>query len=294
MRIQESENVVNEIREATGKIDDDTVLRNFLRTLFPIYAIRVSTIQELRCRLGNDLTLEGLVGRLTTFELSNFDNYKTKNIESDFKAKLSLKEPNGKKKKNLKYVSSDSDTNKEDVDRLEALLERRFHRGKGYFKCKLPIMCFKFNEVGHIAARCPEKKNYRGGNKYKRRRDEDKKEYKDKGKRSCYIAEEETKDASKDHDDEVVYVVMKDESDEDEATVLVSCTNKNDRWIIDSGCSHHMTRDKSKFITLNYCDGNSVRFCNDTPCLIKGKGSIKLTEKILCDHAYYVECVTTK
>ena len=70
---------------------------------------------------------------------------------------------------------------------------------------------------------------------------------------------------------------MKDESDEDEAPTLVSCVNKNDRWIIDSGCSHHMTRDKSKFITLNCFYGNSVRFGNDAPCLIKEKGSIKVT-----------------
>ena len=72
---------------------------------------------------------------------------------------------------------------------------------------------------------------------------------------------------------------MKDKFDEDEATALVSCVNKNERWIIDGGCSHHMTGDKSKFITLKYYDGNSVRFGNDAPCLIKGKGSIKLTEK---------------
>ena len=76
---------------------------------------------------------------------------------------------------------------------------------------------------------------------------------------------------------------MKDESDEDEATALVSCVNKNDRWIIDSGCSHHMTGDKSKFITLNYYDGNSVRFGNDAPCLIKGKGSIKLKNNNSCE-----------
>ena len=132
-------------------------------------------------------------------------------------------------------------------------------------------------------------KNYRGGDKYKSRRDEDNTYYKDKGKKSCYIAEKKTKDGFEDHDDEVVYVTMKDESDEDEATALVSCVNKNDRWIIYSGCSHHMTRDKSKFITLNYYDGNSVRFGNNASCLIKGKGSIKLIEKILCDNAYYVE-----
>ena len=82
---------------------------------------------------------------------------------------------------------------------------------------------------------------------------------------------------------------MKEKSDEDEATALVTCVNKNDRWIIDSGCSHHMAGDKSKFVTLNYYDGNNVRFGNDAPCLIKGKGFIKITDKISCDNSYYVE-----
>ena len=85
-----------------------------------------------------------------------------------------------------------------------------------------------------------------------------------------------------------MYVVIKDEFDEDEAIVVVTCVNKNDRWIIDNGCLHHMIREKSKFITLNCYEGNSVRFGNDAACLIKGKGSIKLTNKILCDNAYYV------
>ena len=65
--------------------------------------------------------------------------------------------------------------------------------------------------------------------------------------------------------------------------------NKNDKWIIDSGCSHHMIGDKSKFTALSHYDGNSVRFGNDAPCLIKGKGSIKLTKETSCDNAYYVE-----
>lgn len=53
---------------------------------------------------------------------------------------------------------------------------------------------------------------------------------------------------------------MKDESDEDEATALVTYVNKNDKWIIDSGYSHHMIGDKSKFVTLTHFYLNSVRF----------------------------------
>ena len=91
--------VVSAIRGVDGVIDDDTILSKVLRILLPIYAIRVSAIQELRCIPRNNLSLEGLVSRLIAFELSNFDNYKPENIESTFKSKLSLKEPNEKKKK---------------------------------------------------------------------------------------------------------------------------------------------------------------------------------------------------
>ena len=50
-----------------------------------------------------------------------------------------------------------------------------------------------------------------------------------------------------------------------------------------------MTSDKSKFITFEIYYGNSVKFRNDAPCIIKGKGSIILIEKITCDNTYYVE-----
>ena len=82
---------------------------------------------------------------------------------------------------------------------------------------------------------------------------------------------------------------MKDDFDEDEATALASYVNKSERWIIDNGCSHLMTEDKSKSITLNYYDGYSVSLGNGAPCLIKGKGSIKIRENILCENDFYVE-----
>ena len=58
----------------------------------------MSTIPEKRCDSNKKLGLDALVGRLTGFELDNFDNYvpSCKNIESAFEAKLSLKEK-GKK-----------------------------------------------------------------------------------------------------------------------------------------------------------------------------------------------------
>ncbi len=40
---------------------------------------------------------------------------------------------------------------------------------------------------------------------------------------------------------------MKEDSNEDEKTTLISYVSKGNRWIIHCGCSHHMTRDKNKF-----------------------------------------------
>ena len=174
----------------------------------------MSTIQELRCIARNGITIEVLFGKLTAFDFLNFDNYKPKNIESAFKAKASIKDFEDikkNKKGKAKHVSSDSDIDEEDVGQLEALLARRFHRGKDKYKRKLPIIYFNCNEVGHIAARCIKKMTYKEGSKYKNRKEDDGKDY--KGNKSCYIVDEQDSD---ENDDEVVYVAMKDKSDEDE------------------------------------------------------------------------------
>ena len=97
-----------------------------------------------------------------------------------------LKDSNGKKqrkKRRIKHVSSDSDTEEEDIEQLEELLARRFHKGKGKLKGKIPIIYFNCNKIGHIAGRCLEKKSYKGGDKFKGKRNEDMKDYRDKGKK---------------------------------------------------------------------------------------------------------------
>lgn len=127
-------------------------------------------------------------------------------------------------------------------------------------------------------------------NQYRRFRD-----YKDKGKKSCYLVEEGvTNDESHDTEEgcEVVYVVVKDDSEEEKCEdekYLIFHVSKADPWIIDSGCSHHMTSDIDKFKNLEKYDGGFVRFGNDAPCSIKGRGSIVLNEKMRCDDGYWVK-----
>ena len=84
---------VSAIRASGGDIKEETIVSKILKTLLPIYAIRVSSIQEKRCDPNNKIGLDALVGRLVAFKLDNFDNYvlASKNVESTFETKLSLK-----------------------------------------------------------------------------------------------------------------------------------------------------------------------------------------------------------
>ena len=120
MRMMEGENIVQyytRVREvvfviqgANGTIEDEIVISKVLRTILPIYVIRVSTIQELRCTPSKNLTLEGVAGRLTTFEMSNVDNYTPTTVEFSFKSQLVLRKSIGK------HMKSDSDTSNDELD----------------------------------------------------------------------------------------------------------------------------------------------------------------------------------
>ena len=97
-------------------------------------------------------------------------------------------------------------------------------------------------------------------------------------------------DSDSSEDDEMVYISIKDEYDDAEDKVaLISHVRKNDTWIIDSGCSYHITSDKTKFEHMEHYDGGSVRFGNNEPCCIKGKCCMSLTNEHRCDNSYWVE-----
>ena len=63
-----------------------------------------------------------------------------------------------------------------------------------------------------------------------------------------------TEDFDSSDEDEMIYIVIKDESnDENDKMDLISYISKNNTWIIESGCSQYMTGDNSKFEHLILC-----------------------------------------
>ena len=59
--------------------------------------------------------------------------------------------------------------------------------------------------------------------------------------------------------------------------ICFSIQNSLDNWLIDSGCTNHMTFDKSLFRTLQSIEVARVRIGNGDCIVAKGKGTIVIT-----------------
>ena len=73
--------------------------------------------------------------------------------------------------------------------------------------------------------------------------------------------------------------------------LMVGPVKSNGEWIMDSGCSFHMTPNKPWFEKFTELQGGSVLLGNNKPCKIQGIGSIRLKlhdgiEKIIQDVRY--------
>ena len=74
-----------------------------------------------------------------------------------------------------------------------------------------------------------------------------------------------------------------------EERALVTQVEKKSDWIIDSGCSHHMTGEMNKFVKFRNHDGNIVRVGNNAAYYIKVIGSITLDGKTNIDYVYFFD-----
>ncbi|GFZ19218.1 hypothetical protein Acr_27g0009570 [Actinidia rufa] len=88
-------------------------------------------------------------------------------------------------------------------------------------------------------------------------------------------------------------VAQNKNEDEDLDAVLTvsSFTNHSDEWILDSGCSYHMSPYRDLFSSLEEFDGGIVLMGNDNACKTRGIGTIRLkmfdgTIRVLTDVRY--------
>lgn len=79
--------IFGDIKSTGGKIDDATIVNKFLRSLLPVYAIRVAAIQELRSIDKTKVSLDSIIAKLTAYELNSYDDSVQK-TESAFRASV--------------------------------------------------------------------------------------------------------------------------------------------------------------------------------------------------------------
>jgi hypothetical protein len=68
----------------------------------------------------------------------------------------------------------------------------------------------------------------------------------------------------------------KDEAESDISLVVSASTSHPDEWILDSGCTYHMSHIREWFFDFKELDDGVVYMGNDNPCKTVGIGSIKL------------------
>ena len=108
----------------------------------------------MRCDPNSNISLDALVG------LDNYDNYvpSSKNFEFAFKAKLLLKDHGKKSKATSSKSEEETEENFDsDLEVVEGLLAKKYSKSRGKYKGKIPLIYFSCEEIGHIAARCPNK-----------------------------------------------------------------------------------------------------------------------------------------
>lgn len=111
-----------------------------------------------------------------------------------------------------------------------------------------------------------------------------------------YVADEGVTDEELEGDEVAFIPIKEDRSIPVDSTsciikekALAAKVEEKDEWVIDSSCLHHMTGDKSKFMSMERYDGGIVRFGDDKAHVIYGKGSISFDGKHNTDGVLYVQ-----
>lgn len=119
-----------------------------------------------------------------------------------------------------------------------------------YFGFPKTIRCFKCNDIDHISRRCRQNKSTT----------------------------------------EKVWRPKQIQNIEQSLLVQTAfLSNKKSLWVVDSGCSNHMTGDKDKFLKLEDYAGGCVKFGDNSGIQIKGRGSLLLNDDTPLHDVYYVE-----
>ena len=121
--------VLNVIRGLGGRLKEREVVRKVLRTFPMKYDSKVSTLEEL-----DDMKVDEQHGIFTAYEMRTGDNEPSRK-EGTFKAL--------------------SKNQLENLDKEEDLFIGKLEKGIGKSKGNIPLKCFNYGRIGHLANKCP-------------------------------------------------------------------------------------------------------------------------------------------
>ncbi|KAL5544086.1 hypothetical protein UlMin_007870 [Ulmus minor] len=249
--------IINDLSSLGKEYSISEKVRKILRSLPKQWEAKVTAIQEAKNL--STLPLDELVGSLMTHEMTMKQN-------SDDSVKTD-------KEKNLAFSSSTSNS----VDENDVvLLARKFkkflkHDRKNRRSLikdsderpkRSEVICYECNKPRHIKPDCPQLKH---------------------GKKKAMVATWDDSDSSEsesenDEQASVCFMTIQDE-----------VSKRKNTWILDSGCSRHMTGDIQQFSSLEKKVGGKVTFGDDAKGNILGKGTVGNSSSPLIENVLHVE-----
>ncbi|GJZ95181.1 zf-CCHC domain-containing protein [Tanacetum coccineum] len=253
--------IITSLKALDEGFSSKNYVRKFLRDLHPKWREKVTEIEESKDL--SSLALDELIGNLKVHEVV---------MEKDSEIYRGKKERVKSIALKAKKESSDDETSTSGSDDEEYAMAvrnfKKFFRRKGKFvrqpreekksfrqrdekKGKSDRKCFRCGDPNHLIGDCPkpsrnkDQKAFIGGSWSDSEND----------------AEDKTNDET---------CLMAQSSNE---VCLRTCLEP-DEWIKDSGCSKHMTGNKSLFSTYKAYDGGNVVFGSNLKGKIIGKGTI--------------------
>lgn len=128
------------------------------------------------------------------------------------------------------------------------------------------LVCYKCNNIGHTTKFCKNDRAY----------------LQKKGDKNIV---KETKVWRKKEEAETKSLIV-------QTTLLAH--NEKDIWYVDGGCSRHMTRYETKFLTLKKYASGKVRFGGNTSAKVVGKSTLMLSDgKTKVENVLFVEGLNT-
>jgi len=247
--------VVNKIRLLREDLPDRRIVEKVLVSLPERFEAKISSFEDSR-----DLTMISLTELMNSMQIQEQGRMLRKELlreESNTAEGIFLTRSQSSYKAKKKGWKNEKKSDEDDNDEKEKYSSCQHYKKTNHphWKCwwKPDVVCSSYNQKGHMEKVCKRKQQ------------------------EVQIAQE-----TDDEKEELLFVVTCFASD-----------ITNETWLIDSGCTHHMTHDKDMFVKLNKTHSSKVKIENGDYIEVKGIGDIAIDAgsgtKVIFDVLYVLE-----